>query len=214
MKEYTMTALKRFALFVGILATVLAVISIAGARGAEAKTRHKVQHITGTFEFTYEKRVKRHKKVRARQVMFDVAAIQAYGDDHRYPVMRQSAQPMGRRINTAPSNGYDMAQIVDHPSGCPRTRFCGCGVSVKVFGHPVRNLFLAANWYKFPRTPPSAGMVAIFGKRHVAYIMSVDGGGNATLYDPNSGGHKTRIHTRNIANTTVVNPHGSRMAQL
>jgi hypothetical protein len=97
--------------------------------------------------------------------------------------------------------------IVPHPSGCPATRFCGCGVSVRVFGHPVRDLYPASAWRRFPRAAAGPGMVAIWGGRHVAYIISVDGD-EATLYDPNSGGHATRIHHRSLAGATIVNPGG------
>ena len=103
------------------------------------------------------------------------------------------------------------SQIVSHPSGCPGRAFCGCGVSVRVFGHPVRSLYLAANWFKYPRTSPAVGMVAV-RNHHVMYIMAVDANGNATVYDPNSGGHRTRIHTRSLAGYRIVNPHGSHMA--
>lgn len=106
---------------------------------------------------------------------------------------------------------YDEGQIVGHPSGCPSRAFCGCGVSVKIFGHPVKNLFLASNWFKFPRTSPAPGMVAV-RRGHVMAIMAVDGNGNATVYDPNSGGHKTRIHLRSLAGYIVVNPHGTNAA--
>src|SRR3990167_5024272 len=65
--------------------------------------------------------------------------------------------------------------IVSHPEGCPRHLFCGCGVSVKVFGRPVRDLFLAANWLrKFPRATPGSGMVAA-RSGHVMYIMAYNG---------------------------------------
>lgn len=109
--------------------------------------------------------------------------------------------------------GFGLAQmlhasIVAHPAGCPARAFCGCGVSVRAFGHPVRDLYLAANWYRFPRAMAAAGNVAIFGRHHVAYIESVNGDGTATLYDPNSGGGATRVHTRSIAGATIVRPSG------
>lgn len=101
------------------------------------------------------------------------------------------------------------ARIVAHPEPCPRRLFCGCGVSVKVFGKPVHDLFLAANWLrKFPRTSPSAGMVAA-RRGHVFYIIDYLGDGQALAWDPNSGGHKTRIHVRSLAGYRVVNPHGT-----
>lgn len=107
---------------------------------------------------------------------------------------------------------YDEGQIVNHPAGCPRRAFCGCGVSIKVFGHPVKNLFLASNWFKFPRAQAAPGMVAV-RHGHVMYIMAMDANGNATVYDPNSGQHRTRIWTRSLAGYTVVNPNGQRHAQ-
>lgn len=118
-----------------------------------------------------------------------------------------SAKP--RKVRYAENSNV---QIVEHPAGCPRRAFCGCGVSVKVYGKPVKNLFLAANWLKFPRTEPMSGMVAA-RRGHVMYIIQYLGGNNATVYDPNSGGHKTRIHTRSLAGYKVVNP-GSRYAHL
>lgn len=101
--------------------------------------------------------------------------------------------------------GAERDNIVSHPSGCPRTAFCGCGVSVKVFGHPVRDLFLASNWFKFPRTHAAPGMVAV-RNHHVMYIISADANGNATVYDPNSGRHQTRIHEVSLSGYRVVNP--------
>lgn len=101
--------------------------------------------------------------------------------------------------------------ILPHPAGCPRTAFCGCGVSVRVFGHYVRDLGLARNWFRFQRASPAAGNVAIFrGGGHVAYIERVNNDGTATLYDPNSGGHKTRLHVRSLAGAVIVDPRSDR----
>lgn len=100
---------------------------------------------------------------------------------------------------------YDSGTVVAHPAGCPRTAFCGCGVSVRVFGHSIRSLWLASAWRRFPRTSPAPGMVAIWS-HHVAYIINLDANGNADLYDPNSGGHATRIHTRSLSGAIIVNP--------
>lgn len=96
--------------------------------------------------------------------------------------------------------------VVEHPAGCPRLAFCGCGASVRVFGHSIRELWLAANWFKFPRTPPTPGAVAV--RRHHVFVLEADlGGGIWRVYDPNSGGHATRIHARSIAGYTIVSPH-------
>lgn len=99
------------------------------------------------------------------------------------------------------------AQILPHPSGCPRRAFCGCGAAVEVFGRPVRSLWLAANWLRFPRAEPAPGMVAA-RRGHVFVIRQVLGGGRVLAYDANSGGRRTRLHVRSLAGFVVVNPHG------
>lgn len=98
------------------------------------------------------------------------------------------------------------ATIVSHPSGCPARAFCGCGAAVRVFGRPLRELWLAANWFKFPRAAPGAGMVAV--RRHHVFVLERHISGSTwQAYDANSGGHATRIHARSIAGYTIVNPH-------
>jgi hypothetical protein len=97
------------------------------------------------------------------------------------------------------------------PAGCP-VRYCGCAVSLKVFGRMVDGLNLAANWkHRFPRAHPGPGMVAA-RSGHVFYIVSMIDVGTALAYDPNSGGGKTRIHPRALRGYTVVDPNGNRVA--
>lgn len=95
--------------------------------------------------------------------------------------------------------------VVGHPSGCPGRAFCGCGASVRVFGHPVRSLYLAANWLRFPRAAPAPGM-AVARRHHVMVLESHVGGNDWLVYDANSGRHATRVHVRSIAGYTIVNP--------
>ena len=52
---------------------------------------------------------------------------------------------------------------------------CGCYASIRVFGRSVRNLWLANNWLRFPRTSAHAGAVAVWPGRHVAMITAVSG---------------------------------------
>lgn len=99
--------------------------------------------------------------------------------------------------------------IVAHPAGCPRTLFCGCGVSVRVFGRPIRSLYLASNYgYYFNQTSFRPGVVA-YRSGHAVYVT---GGtvANATVYDPNSGRHLTRIHSRDLSRYRFVDPHSQR----
>lgn len=104
----------------------------------------------------------------------------------------------------------DSGSIVEHPTGCPRSAFCGCGAAVRVFGQARRDLWLAANWLRFPHVPASAAAPGMAAARrgHVFVIEQVLGNGMVLAYDANSGGHATRIHPRSLVGYTVVNPHG------
>lgn len=99
------------------------------------------------------------------------------------------------------------AAVVSHPPGCPARAFCGCGAAVRVFGAPVRSLWLAASWFKFPRASPAAGMVAV-RRGHVFVLEQHLGGSTWLAYDANSGRRKTRIHPRSISGYVIVNPRG------
>jgi hypothetical protein len=102
---------------------------------------------------------------------------------------------------------YQAGLVVSHPAGCPWRAFCGCGAAVRVFGHSIRKLWLAANWFHFPRAYPAPGMVAV--RRHHVFVLESDlGGGIWRVYDANSGHHLTRIHARSIAGFAIVNPFG------
>ena len=97
--------------------------------------------------------------------------------------------------------------VVEHPQGCPRTAFCGCGAALRVFGHVERSLMAAASWFRFPRAAPAPGMAAV--RRHHVMVLEADmGGGRWRVYDANAGRHLTRIHVRSIAGYTIVNPRG------
>jgi hypothetical protein len=60
---------------------------------------------------------------------------------------------------------------------------CGCFASEQVFGHSVRELWLADAWLKFPRTLPHSGAVAVWPHRHVAPVIAVNGDGTVTVRD-------------------------------
>lgn len=93
------------------------------------------------------------------------------------------------------------------PACCPHS-FCGCGASIRVFGHIVPELNLAANWLRFPRTSPAPGMVAA-RRGHVFVLERHLEGDTWMAYDANSGGHATRIHARSLRGYVVVNPHAA-----
>jgi len=106
-----------------------------------------------------------------------------------------------------PRSRADRAEVVAHPAGCPRVAFCGCGAAVEVFGKPIRWLWLAANWLKFPHAEPAAGMAAV-RQHHVMIIREYLGGGRALVYDANSGRHLTRVHEVSLRGYSIRNPRG------
>ncbi len=100
----------------------------------------------------------------------------------------------------------DDEEIVPNPPGCLRVKFCGCGVAWKVYGHHVAspNLDSASTWATFPRAPCAPGHVAVW-PGHVAYILECRGR-EAKFWDPNSGGHLTRVHWRELPSLIVDPP--------
>ena len=132
------------------------------------------------------------------------AASPAYAHHHgRHHHRHHHVHPMVTALGKGLIHMLESAQ--PHPSGCPSRAFCGCGTSVRVFGHPVRDLYLAANWFKFPRTYAHAGAVAV-RQHHVFYIEEAYGDGTALAYDPNSGGHMTRVHRVSLAGYSIRQP--------
>ena len=95
--------------------------------------------------------------------------------------------------------------IGGRPAGCPH-RYCGCA-SAAYIGLPNSDgrWNLARKWLAFPRAAPGPGMAVVRGG-HVAIIIG-GGPGAWQLYDPNSGGGRTRIHVRPLFGA-VVNPRG------
>ena len=173
-----------------------AFIAVLLAPSAEAKQRHHYRH------HHY------HHRFISDRFAPEIASGAFFQPQSTYLALKANY-----RHRRSQQRAAGVEQIVSHPAGCPHSAFCGCGVSVKVFGRPIRELYLAANWFKFPHASPGPGMVAV-RNHHVMYIESVDANGNAVVYDPNSGGHQTRIHTRSLSGYSIRNPNGSRVAHL
>ena len=93
------------------------------------------------------------------------------------------------------------------PAGCPHA-FCGCGLSLHLFGRIIPALNLARNWLRFPRTYAAPGMVAV--RAH--HVMKLERPGSRpgtwVVYDANGGRHLTWRHERSIAGYVIVNPRG------
>jgi len=84
-----------------------------------------------------------------------------------------------RHFHSAFHNALSSACQVARSMGGP----CGCFASELLFGHSVRNLWLANNWLKFPRTPPAPGVAAVWPGRHVAVVTAVNHDGTVTVHD-------------------------------
>ncbi|MBR0686881.1 hypothetical protein JQ612_02115 [Bradyrhizobium manausense] len=120
-----------------------------------------------------------------------------------YRATQMMVTDAGYTATTISVSGGDRV-IGGRPAGCPSS-FCGCGAALRVFGHIVPELNLAANWLRFPRTAPAPGMVAA-RRGHVFVLEQPLGGDMWMAYDANSGGHATRMHARSLRGYTVVNP--------
>jgi hypothetical protein len=81
---------------------------------------------------------------------------------------------------------------------------------VRIFGKPIRSLWLARNWFRFPRTSPAPGAVAVRRDGHHVVVLERHIRGSTWLvYDANSGRHRTCIHRRSIAGWAIVDPRGA-----
>jgi hypothetical protein len=174
------------------------------ASNAEARQRHKPAGLHPSCNILWPcapVTASSPEQVRVARGRY-VARSMGFGAAIEKPVrkVRRSA----RRDSVSPVRSVS-ATIVSHPAGCPARSFCGCGAAVRVFGQARRDLWLAANWLRFPRTSPAPGMVAA-RRGHVFVLERHLGGSTWLAYDANSGRHQTRIHPRSIAGFAIVNP--------
>lgn len=180
------------------IAIIAMLALVCAVSNAEARQRHRVAHQkydpACNVSMPCEGVAKPAAQARADGMSRSEASRLARGQE------LYDAMPFGMPTDRA-------GRVLPHPAGCPRRAFCGCGAAVEVFGKPVRSLWLAANWLRFPRAAPAPGMVAA-RRGHVFVIRQVLGGGKVLAYDANSGGHKTRLHVRSLAGFVVVNPNG------
>lgn len=121
-------------------------------------------------------------------------------------VKKTSGHQHSQKSNRRTVRSSEGVSFLPHPPGCPRIAFCACGASVEVFGRSIRSLWPARAWFKFPRTSPAAGMVAV--RSHHVFVLKQQIEGNIWLaIDHNSGGHMSRLHAVSINGYKIVNPH-------
>jgi len=172
-------------------------VALAISSSAHAASHAPGCNVTIPCDFSYESTTRRAVRVNTRHS----------GTIYRHKTPRRVQLGAHRRVHTGRPAHTLSERVIAHPAGCPARAFCGCGAAMRVFGRPVRNLWLAANWFHFPRSMPAPGMVAV--RRHHVFVIETHIHGNLWLtYDANSGGHATRIHARSIEGYTIVNPRG------
>jgi hypothetical protein len=94
--------------------------------------------------------------------------------------------------------------IGSRPQGCPK-QFCGCALSLKLFGKIIPNLNLANNWKRFPKAARAPGMVGA-KDGHVLQLRRHVKGNRWVVWTANSCGRKICIQERSIAGYTIVDP--------
>lgn len=86
------------------------------------------------------------------------------------------------------------------PAGCP-SAWCGCWLSMHVFGTNRRDLWKASSWLKFPRTSPRVGAVAVVRRSHVGIVVGFDSKQNPIL---KSGNYAGGVGTGSFDKRTIV----------
>lgn len=162
----------------------------------------------GLFSGPTEARHRHHHKHRHMHLVASPAMHQDCNILFPCEIAKAMLAPVHAIVSGLQHVADEASVIVAHPAGCPARQFCACGAAVRVFGQPVRSLWLAANWYRFPRVAlenAAPGMVAVH-PHHVFVLEAALGGGRWRVYDANSGRHLTRVHTRSIAGWKIVDP--------
>jgi hypothetical protein len=100
-----------------------------------------------------------------------------------------SAKRHSKRVRYAAADQqYSYQSEGGRPSGCPHA-WCGCWLSMQLFGENRRELWRAFNWLKFPKTSPHVGAVAVMGRKgggHVGLVTGFDDNDNPILKSGNS----------------------------
>ena len=92
------------------------------------------------------------------------------------------------------------------PPGCP-SQWCGCWLSMEIFGENRPDLWAARNWLKFPRVTPQPGAIVVLKRGtspnagHVGIVVSIDANGNPVV---KSGNHRQRVAVSTYPRNQVI----------
>jgi len=143
-------------------------------------------------------------------LLASVARADAEPDDGRYFRQELSSQVKTHGATTGTIVGSRSQSCINSATRGRLT--CGCELSLKLFGKIIPDLMLAWNWRKmFAATQAGIGAVAV-RPGHVLLVLDHLYGNTYKVWDPNSGGGHTRVHERNLAGWTFVNPNSPRVA--
>lgn len=117
----------------------------------------------------------------------------------RRPYVRQRGMARNARVARA-------GRLSGRPAGCPARSWCGCFMSLHVFGRNVRSLWLARAWTRIgrPARGPAPGVIAVYGRGrggHVGRVVRVVGPGRIVLLSGNDGG---RVRQRERSTRGII----------
>ena len=117
------------------------------------------------------------------------------------PTTSKKKRNKGEYVIAVPAAGEEGSA---RPADCPSRAWCGCWLAKQIFGENRRDLWIAKNWLKFPRTEPRIGSIAVMtrqGGGHVGVVVSFDGNGNPIL---KSGNHNRRVATAVYSKSRII----------
>ena len=191
-------------IYKSILVLALGMFTLTITTGTSYSTPH---HGLTPPEYNIQKKSNKSKKTkRTKHVIINANEnYQMYDDSTHHGFLmnahnRSNATELrsskSKSKSTKPASTYASRTVTvsdigrTRPSGCPHA-WCGCWLARKIFGTDIRDLWLARNWLKFPRTTATPGAIAVLSRGrntrsgHVGIVISVDSMGNPTLQSGN-----------------------------
>ena len=161
----------------------------------------------GMGSFISQSEAKPHRSQKAVQSEIDMTypvyvdgALVHNNYDISAPTTSKKKRNKGEYVIAVPAAGEEGSA---RPADCPRA-WCGCWLAKQIFGENRRDLWIAKNWLKFPRTEPRIGSIAVMtrqGGGHVGVVVSFDGNGNPIL---KSGNHNRRVATAVYSKSRII----------
>lgn len=121
---------------------------------------------------------------------------------------REARRRVSRRAYVRQRGMAKIARVAisGRPRGCPARSWCGCFMSLHVFGRNLRQLWLARAWASVgrPASGPAPGVIAVYARGrggHVGRVVRVLGPGRIVLLSGNDGG---RVRQRERSTKGII----------